>query len=157
MDDDDLILLITGAVTAWGVYMVVQRKFFPSSSYDVPYGETFKAAETTYKLPSFLLVEIARAESGFNPNAVSNKGAQGIMQIVPKWHPGIDPFNPERSIMYAGNYMRSLYLKTGSWRGALAAYNWGIGNLTKFGFDSMPKETRDYIAKISSKLPYNLG
>lgn len=157
MDNDDLFLiLITGAAAAWGVYMISKNKY-PVSSYDIPYGETFKAAESTYKLPNFLLVEIARAESQFNPNAVSNKGAQGIMQIVPKWHPGIDPFNPERAIMYAGNYIRSLYNKTGSWRGALAAYNWGIGNLTKFGFDKMPKETSDYIAKISGKLPYNLG
>lgn len=157
MDDDDLFYLILSAATAWGVFMVVKNKIFPVSSYDVPYGETFKVAETTYKLPSFLLVEIARAESNFNPNAVSTKGAQGIMQIVPKWHPGIDPFIPERAIMYAGSYIRQLYLKTGSWRGALAAYNWGIGNLNKFGFEQMPKETRDYITKIGGKLPYNLG
>lgn len=157
MDDDDLFLFISSAVVAWGVYMVVRHKIFPQSSYDVPFGDTFKAAESAYKLPSFLLVEIARAESNFNPNAVSNKGAQGIMQIVPKWHPGIDPFNPERAIMYAGNYIRSLYIKTGSWRGALAAYNWGIGNLERLGYDKMPTETRQYIAKITEKLPYNLG
>ena len=155
-EDEFFILISISALLAWGVYMTA-RKFFPTSSYDVPFGETFRIAETTYNIPNFLLVEIARQESNFDPKAISNKGAQGIMQIVPRWHPGIDPYNPERAIMYAANYLRTLYIKTGSWRGALAAYNWGIGNLSKFGFDKMPTETRTYIAKISGNLPYTLG
>ncbi len=129
------------------------------NSYEaVPYGPVFKDAEETNFLPPFLLVEVARAESGFNPKAFNPKaGATGIMQIVPKYHPGVDPLDPIASIHYAGQYLQLLYIKTGSWAQALAAYNWGIGNLEKFGFAKIPQETRNYIAQIKGRLPYALA
>lgn len=125
--------------------------------YNVPFGPIFEAAEKAFGIPNLLLVEMARKESNFNTKAISNKGAVGIMQIVPKWHPGVNPLDPSQSIMYAAKYLKSLYQQTGSWRGALAAYNWGIGNLNNYGFDKMPMETRDYIAVITNRLPYYLG
>lgn len=123
----------------------------------IPYGDVFLAAETAHGLPKFLLVEVARAESQFNIYAKSPAGAQGIMQIVPKWHPGVDPYDPNAAIFYAANYLKQLYNKTGSWQGALGAYNWGIGNLEKYGWGRAPAETRNYVAKISARLPYSLS
>lgn len=149
-----LLLAGTGVFLIWR-YAVTS---YPLQSYAVPYGDLFNEAEKRHGLPPFLLVEVARQESGFNPKAYNAaSGASGIMQIVPKWHPGVDPYEPTQAIPYAAGYLRNLKNRTGTWKRALAAYNWGIGNLTTLGFDKMPRETREYIAAISAKLPYGLG
>lgn len=108
-------------------------------------------AENKYLLPRNLLARVAYQESSFNPDAYNvATTASGLMQIVPRWHPEIvDPFNPSEAIPYAAKYLRELYDKTGSWKMALAAYNWGIGNLQKYGIQHAPEETRNYVAQIS--------
>lgn len=113
----------------------------------------FMEAERRYGIPRGLLYKMAEVESGFNPALISNKGAVGIMQIIPKWHPGVDPTDPITSIYYAGKYMRKLFNRFGSWRQALAAYNWGPTNLSEKGANAMPLETRNYIAKITKVIP----
>ena len=144
-------------VFLFGAWIFSRMTTNSEKSYDsVPFGNVFQEAEVHYGLPRFLLVEVARAESNFNPQAQSNKGAQGIMQIVPRWHPDVNPFDPVASIWYAAKYLTILYANTGSWRLALAAYNWGIGNLKEFGIANAPKETKNYVAKITSNLPYNV-
>lgn len=119
-----------------------------------PYLAIFHAAEDRHGLPENLLVRVAYQESRFRADiisgaTVSSAGAQGIMQIVPRWHPNVDPLNVREAIEYAAKYLAYLRRQTGSWSQALAAYNWGIGNLTKYGFDNAPRETRDYVAQIS--------
>lgn len=117
--------------------------------------ETFRRAEEKYRLPKGLLVKVAWKESRFKADAY-NKGstASGIMQIVPRWHPDrsypdkLNVWNPESAIPYAGWYLRWLRDRTNSWEEALAAYNWGIGNLWKYGMGRIPAETRDYVASI---------
>lgn len=109
----------------------------------------FAAAENKYQLPRNILARMAQQESGYNPAAKSGAGAVGIMQIIPRWHPGVDPTNAAASIDYAGKYLRSLFLQTGTWPLALAAYNWGIGNLKSKGIANAPAETRNYVASIT--------
>lgn len=110
------------------------------------------AAEQRYGIPSGLLVRQAWQESRFNPAAVSPVGARGLMQFMPatakEW--GVDVASPESSADGAGRYMAWLYSKTGSWSLALAAYNWGIGNVLRKGLTAAPKETRDYVAQIGA-------
>lgn len=142
-----------------------------TKAYAVPkrgekYAELFRFVEVETGIPAGLLARLAQQESFFNPNAVNPSGAQGMMQIIPKWHPGVNPFNPNEAIPYAAKFLRQQYDRFGSWRAALAAYNWGPGNvnsaLRKHGGDIdamlgdaalVPKETRNYVAQITSDVP----
>lgn len=65
-------------------------------------------------------------ESGFNPTAKSPAGAIGIAQIVPRWHPNVDPNDPVASLRYAAKHMGQLVRKYGgSYEDALSVYNSG--------------------------------
>ncbi|MFD1121826.1 transglycosylase SLT domain-containing protein [Methylophilus flavus] len=115
------------------------------------YAKLLDEAETKYGLPKGLLHSQMQAESNGNPNVKSPVGAVGLMQFMPDTAAqyGIDPLDPAQSIDGAGRYMRDLVKQTGNTRSALAAYNWGIGNLKRKGIDNMPDETRNYIDKVS--------
>lgn len=120
---------------------------------NAPYVDALRAAEARYGIPSGLLVAQAWQESRFNPGAVnSGSGAQGIMQFMPataaEW--GVQPFDAVSAIDGAGRYMAWLYRQVGDWKLALAAYNWGVGNIKRRGFEAAPRETRDYVASITS-------
>jgi soluble lytic murein transglycosylase-like protein len=111
------------------------------------------AAEARHGLPAGLLVRQAWQESRFNTSAVNAwSGAKGLMQFMPataaEW--GVSVFDPASSADGAARYMVWLYGKLGSWSLALAAYNWGIGNVMRKGMDAAPKETRDYVAQIGA-------
>lgn len=115
------------------------------------FSDLLTATETEYGLPKGLLYGQMMAESGGNPNAVSKAGAQGLMQFMPDTAKqyGIDPLDPHQAIDGAGRYMRDLIGQTPDLRSAVAAYNWGIGNLKRNGIDAMPQETRNYIASVT--------
>jgi soluble lytic murein transglycosylase-like protein len=73
-------------------------------------------------------------ESGFNPSAYNPSGATGIAQIVPRWHPNVDPSDPIASLQYAANLMANhLARYGGDYRLALAAYNAGPGAVQHYG------------------------
>lgn len=121
-----------------------------------PYAIAFLMAENKYDLPHNLLARQAQQESYYRPDAVSPAGAIGIMQIIPKWHPDVNPNDPFDSIDYAGRYMRENYNRFGDWEKALAAYNWGPTALSKainnYGYDwkkALPTETKKYVQNIS--------
>lgn len=126
----------------------------------------FRFVEDQIGLPRNLLVRLAQQESYFNPLATNPSGAQGMMQIIPRWHPGVDPFKPEEAIPYAGKFLLDNFNRFGSWRAALAAYNWGPGNiksaLQRHGGSIdrvlsdaklVPIETRNYVAQITADVP----
>ncbi len=121
-----------------------------------PYLPMLRAAETANGIPTGLLVRIAYQESRFRPEIINGKvkssaGAVGIMQIVPRWHPGINAADPSQAIPYAAQFLRRMYQMFGSWPVALMAYNWGPGNVKKYlaGQTSPPLETRNYVAQIT--------
>jgi soluble lytic murein transglycosylase-like protein len=88
-------------------------------------------------------------ESGFDPNAHSGAGAQGIAQIVPSAHPGVDPMNPKAALDYAANWMRQLTDRYGGdARKALAAYNAGPGAVDTYGGVPPFEETQRYVKTI---------
>ena len=123
------------------------------------YKPLLEAAEKRYEIPSGMLARLAWQESRFRDDivfgrTVSSAGAMGIMQIVTRWHPGVDPLNPAQAIDYAGQFLARLYKKFGTWELALKAYNWGEGNLAKWlcGEKIEPLETRLYSAQILSDL-----
>jgi len=119
------------------------------------YSVQLASAENDNGLPHNLLGRMAQEESAFRPDVISGKvtspaGAVGIMQIVPKFHPGVDATNAVESIQYAGRYVRGLYDMFGTWSLALAAYNWGPGNLRRWQNNKakMPAETEKYVSDI---------
>ena len=119
------------------------------------YADLFANAEKINHLPENLVARVAYQESRFRPDIItgettSRAGAVGIMQIVPRWHPTVDPTDPVDSIAYAGTYLKYLRNQAGSWELALAAYNWGIGNLNEKGIQAAPDETINYVAEISA-------
>lgn len=89
-------------------------------------------------------------ESGWDPNAESGAGALGLAQIVPRWHPDVDPRDPIASLDYAATWMARLHNQYGSYKVALAAYNWGPGNVAGWNGqrDTLPDETRHYLDVI---------
>ena len=97
------------------------------------------------------------AESGGKLDAVSPKGAQGLMQFMPKTAQAYgltNPNDPAQSIDAWARMTKDLIQQTGGNPAhVLAAYNWGIGNLSKQGMDKMPVETRNYIQKIMGDVP----
>jgi soluble lytic murein transglycosylase-like protein len=117
-------------------------------------------AEQRNGIPAGMLARLAWQESRFRPDIISGKtvssaGALGIMQIVPKWHPGVDPLNPQAAIDYAARYLASLHAQFGNWEHALQAYNWGPGNLKAYlaGKKSfIPRETANYSRQILADL-----
>ncbi|MBQ3515006.1 MAG: lytic transglycosylase domain-containing protein [Lachnospiraceae bacterium] len=118
--------------------------------------DIFQEAAATYDVPVNLLKAVAKAESNFDPNAVSCCGAQGIMQLMPATasYLGVeDAFDPEQNIMGGAKYLSNL-LKTydGDITLTLAAYNAGSGNVKKYGGVPPFKETQNYIKKISGYL-----
>lgn len=112
----------------------------------------FEAMGKKYGLKPSLLKAIAEAESQFNYKARSPKGAQGIMQLMPQTAKDMgvkDPFNPVQSIEGGAKYLRSLLDRyNGDTDKALAAYNWGPGNVDRSGVTSLPAETRTYLGKV---------
>lgn len=152
------------AAISLGGFVAVKRKW-PGEAPE-PYKGHITAAEIREGLPHNLLARLLWQESRYRADIIdgstaSPAGALGIAQIVPRWHPGVNPLDPFASIDYAARYLRDLRRQTGSWEMALAAYNWGIGNLNKaltnYGRANVmayaPKETRDYVSDITGDVP----
>ena len=102
--------------------------------------------------PNFVRAVI-QAESGFNPRAVSPKGAMGLMQLMPQTaaeYGVLDAFNPMENIRAGVAYLKSLLVRYDHDESlALAAYNAGPGAVEKYGRSVPPyRETRNYVAKI---------
>lgn len=108
-----------------------------------------------------LAVEVAHQESGLNPHAVNpSSGALGIMQLMPATAAdlGVNPHNVADNIRGGVHYLSQQLSKFGNVAQALAAYNWGPGNVThavaRWGENWLhhaPHETRQYVASILAR------
>lgn len=131
----------------------------PVASGPSDFDQHINAASQKYGLPVPLLRAQIQAESSFNPNARSPVGAAGLMQLMPGTAKELgvtDPFDPAQNIDAGARYMRRMLdASKGSIDEALARYNWGPGNVDRKGMANMPKETRDYIAKINKGGAFN--
>ncbi len=118
---------------------------------EVPFAFRKKVVEAArkYNLPVELIVSVMKAESSFNPYAVSSKGAIGLMQLMPETAKqlGVEPFDPYENIEGGVRYLRYLIDRyDGDLPLALAAYNAGPERVT----DRVPPidETQDYVLKV---------
>lgn len=117
----------------------------------VPHWGLFQKYGNQYNVDPMLLANIARAESGFNPNATSGAGAVGLMQFMPGTFKamgvGNDPRNVRQSIQAGAKYMSQLLNQFGGdTRLALAGYNAGGGAARK-ALQSYP-ETKAYVNRV---------
>jgi soluble lytic murein transglycosylase-like protein len=109
-------------------------------------------AADKYGLPRWLVRSVMRAESGFQPQAVSPKGAIGLMQLMPGTAQtlGADPKDPAQNADAGARYLRDLLLKyDGALWHALAAYNAGPGAVAKYKGLPPYAETLRYISRIN--------
>lgn len=109
--------------------------------------------ENKYLLPLGLLKYVIEIESKGNPNARSGKGASGLFGIMPAAQSGFtgDPLNHIEAAHFAAKTLSSLKQHFGNWGEALAAYNWGRGNVIRKGIHNAPEETKNYLSFFKSK------
>lgn len=146
------LLVLGGGGIAVSNYIISERgkKYLP----------TIQAAAARYGIPWQLLAAQLEQESGYDPNAVSGAGAQGIAQFMPQTAAAYgltDPFDPIASIQAQAHLMSDLYNQFGDWQTALAGYNWGAGNvanaMSAYGtnwLSNAPIETQNYVASITT-------
>jgi hypothetical protein len=115
-----------------------------------------ESAAKKNSLPASLLQAVIRQESGFRPCALSSKGAEGLMQLMPATSERFqvaDPFDPERNVDAGAAFLRSLLNKyKGDVRMALIAYNAGESRADTKTDDLLPLETQGYLANIFADL-----
>jgi len=135
------------------------------------YGDTVTKFSFLYNVDANIVLAVIKAESNFNESAVSDKGAKGLMQILPSTgeyiagilnedYSGINLFDYETNIRYGTFYLSYLLKKFENLECASAAYNAGEGNvylwLTKYSDDGknlnyIPfKETQNYVEKVKT-------
>jgi soluble lytic murein transglycosylase-like protein len=128
------------------------RALDPARAYD----ELIAEAAETYNLDPELIRAVMRAESAFNPLALSRAGAQGLMQLMPALaaEMGVDdPFDPRQNIMGGARYLRWLLDRhKGNLPLSLASYNAGPTAVARYKAIPPFKETRQYVKKITGFL-----
>ena len=108
-------------------------------------------------LPDGMLSRLAYQECRFRADIiegrkVSTAGAKGMFQLMPMHWKYVDPLDWQASADYAGAMLARLYKRFGAWSLALAAYNWGEGNLAAKGLAAAPTETRNYYTQIMADI-----
>jgi len=119
----------------------------------VPYADLFTRAADRHGVDASVLAAVASQESGFDSQAVSPAGAQGLMQFMPATAAGlgVNPLDPTSAIDGAARYLGSLTQQFGSTPLALAAYNAGPGTVSRYGGIPPYPETQNYVRNVLSK------
>ncbi len=128
-----------------------------------PYRSTVAAAETVNGLPHNLLARLLYEESRYRADVIdgsvpSSAGALGIAQFLPATAAElrVNPLDADAAIAAAGRYLAQLYRRFGDWRDALAAYNWGQGNVARYGRAAAPAETLAFVDAIAGDVNVNV-
>lgn len=119
------------------------------------YAAMVDAAERANGIPATMLERLLYQECRYREDIITGAvrspvGAMGIAQFMPATaaEMKIDPLNPAQAIPAAARYLAGLYRRFGTWSEALAAYNWGQGNVARKGLANAPRETRNYYTQI---------
>jgi len=129
----------------------VKKAFFQK---EVPFGGIIYNEAKKNDLPPELVAAVVHTESKFVPTARSNRGAVGLMQLVPKtgrWLGARNLTDPAQNIQAGAKYLRYLTDRfSGDQQKAIAAYNAGEGNVRRFNGVPPFKETRNYVQRVRS-------
>jgi soluble lytic murein transglycosylase-like protein len=125
-----------------------------STANPAEFDQIIKTCSDKYGVSASLIKAVIHAESGYNPNAVSHKGASGLMQLMPGTAKSLkvsNSFDPRDNVEGGVKYLRFLL---DTFRGdvslALAAYNAGLSKVAKFGGIPPYAETRTYVNRVLS-------
>lgn len=117
-----------------------------------PLSELVNSASERHLVDADLIASVIRAESNFNPHALSPKGAQGLMQLMPNTAARLgvaNPFQPEANIDAGVRYLRELLLRyDGNVIKALAAYNAGPERVAQYHGVPPYRETHVYVSRV---------
>ncbi len=131
---------------------VAKEQFFRS---EIPWGSVIYREARNNGLAPELVAAVIESESDFRPTLVSQRDAQGLMQLVPetgRLMGADDLMNPRENIRAGSRYLRYLVDRyKGNQRMALAAYNAGEGNVARFGGVPPFRETVDYIQRVATR------
>jgi soluble lytic murein transglycosylase-like protein len=123
-------------------------KRFSSAKFD----DVIKRAQEKHGVDFSLIKAVIKVESGFNPDAVSKKGAKGLMQIMPANFRTLsvqDPFDPRQNIMAGTLYLRKLFKRYSNQLPlVLAAYNAGPDAVDRYKRIPPFPETQNYVRKV---------
>ncbi len=176
-----IIILIVAAILFGFLFDMIltqiERVIYPKPD---EYSAFVEKYALEYGVSEELVYSVIKTESGFDSSAVSNKGAIGLMQMMPttfEWltndilREHLDKgmlYDPETNIKYGTYYLSRLYNRFGDWNTAIAAYNGGEGNVSewlsdtrysddgkKLNVDKIPDEfaeTENYVKKVNKAL-----
>ncbi|MGJ5816572.1 lytic transglycosylase domain-containing protein [Paludibaculum fermentans] len=123
-----------------------------AASADINVGEIVERAAKAHAVDPLLVHSVIRAESNYNPTAVSPKGAEGLMQLIPataRRFGALNSFDAEENITAGVKYLKYLQEMFKDDRLALAAYNAGEGAVQKYGNNVPPyRETVQYVDRV---------
>ncbi|MCL1865776.1 MAG: lytic transglycosylase domain-containing protein [Oscillospiraceae bacterium] len=167
-----LVILIVVSVILLAVNIVYSRFFDDENGHQILFSEFVEKSAEDYGIDKFLIYAVIKTESNFNPEAVSEVGARGLMQLMPDTFEWIrdfrkgedldfdDMFDPEDNIRY-GTYLLSYHMRYyEDIDCSLAAYHAGDGNVDKWlenaeyssdgkTLDVIPiPDTRHYVNKV---------
>jgi soluble lytic murein transglycosylase-like protein len=130
----------------------------PAATADQQFRTLIHKVAQEASLSPYLLQAVIAVESGFDARAVSNKGALGLMQLMPQTAQrfGVrDPFDPAQNLAGGAAYLKSLLQRfDGNLELALAAYNAGEAAVIKAGYRIPPfAETRAYVPRVLARIP----
>lgn len=155
-DFDAVLDETTQALSTENTYQPVSSAVSASNDSPEQLNAFFEEAAATYGVSCNLLKSIAKAESGFQANAVSSAGAVGIMQLMPATAASLgvsNSYDARENIMGGANLIGQLLNRyNGDTSLALAAYNAGSGNVDKYGGIPPFTETQNYVQKVLSYL-----
>jgi len=131
------------------------RAFEQGSPVVSPYSREISEAATKYKIDPALIAAVIRAESNFDPSAISRKGARGLMQLMPATARRLGVarhFDPKENILGGTAYLAELADRYGETaiELILAAYNAGERAVAEFGGVPPYRETRDYVRRVTA-------
>jgi soluble lytic murein transglycosylase-like protein len=151
-------ILASGAAHAEQESSATRR---PSALSLLPFAAFVTEASKRFALPEHWIRAVMHAESSAKPRARSERGATGLMQIMPKtWTElraryglGADPYDPHDNILAGAAYIRELYDRYGA-PGFLAAYNAGPGRYERHLATGrpLPEETQAYVATLAPRI-----